>query len=165
MLGSTSNREKVKASKNTVLGRTGAATTMMRTSSEQQANNAAEVVSAAIDALNEGNAEAFLGSFSQDLHFRMPGTTPVSGETRGLDEFTKLVTNVANYLQVMITIRVTNFICCGDWVVTEAVGHGVTKAGKDYNNQYCHLWHVKDGKIDKFTEYNDSDLILRVLCA
>jgi uncharacterized protein len=41
----------------------------------------------------------------------------------------------------------------------------VTKAGKDYDNHYCHLWHVKDGKIDKFTEYNDTDLIVRVLCA
>ena len=68
-------------------------------------------------------------------------------------------------LSVLITIRVTNFISCGDWVVTEADGHGVTKAGNDYDNHYCHLWHVKDGKIDKFTEYNDTDLIMRVLCA
>lgn len=138
---------------------------MTKNNAEQHSQTAADVVSAAIDALNEGNAETFLGSFSDDLHFRMPGTTPVSGETKGLDAFIQVVTNVANYLSVLITIRVTNFICCGDWVVTESTGHGVTKAGKDYNNQYCHLWHVKDGKIDKFTEYNDTDLIMRVLCA
>jgi ketosteroid isomerase-like protein len=134
-------------------------------STEQKSQTAADVVSAAIDALNEGNAAAFLGSFSDELHFRMPGATPVSGETVGLVAFTEVVTNVANYLSVLITIRVTNFISCGDWVVTESIGHGVTKAGRDYNNQYCHLWHVKDGKIDKFTEYNDTDLIMRVLCA
>ncbi|HUA81223.1 MAG TPA: nuclear transport factor 2 family protein [Dyella sp.] len=134
-------------------------------SQSKQAQTATEVVSAAIDALNEGNAEAFLGSFSDDLHFRMPGTTPVSCETRGLAAFTKVVTDVAGYLEVLITIRVTNFISCGDWVVTESVGHGVTKKGQSYDNNYCHLWHVKDGKIDKFTEYNDTDLILRVLCA
>jgi ketosteroid isomerase-like protein len=132
---------------------------------DQSKQTASEVVKAAIDALNAGNAEAFLGSFSNDLHFRMPGTTPVSGETMGLADFTRVVTNVADYLEVLITIRVTNFISCGDWVVTESVGHGVTKKGEDYNNQYCHLWHVQDGKIDKFTEYNDTDLILRVLCA
>lgn len=137
----------------------------MTSSTEQKAKSAAEVVQVAIDALNAGDAEKFLGSFSPDLHFRMPGTTPVSGETHGLDAFIKVVTDVANYLNVLITIRVTNFISCGDWVVTEADGHGVTKAGKDYNNHYCHLWHVKDGKIDKFTEYNDTDLILKVLCA
>jgi ketosteroid isomerase-like protein len=122
-------------------------------------------VQASIDALNQGNAADFIGSFSDDLHFRMPGTTPVSGETRNLPDFIKVVTGVAEYLDVLITIKVTNFISCGDWVVTESDGHGVTKKGKDYNNHYCHLWHVKDGKIDKFTEYNDTDLIQRVLCA
>lgn len=135
------------------------------TSTEQKTKSAAEVVQVAIDALNAGDAETFLGSFAQDLHFRMPGTTPVSGETHSLDAFTKVVTDVASYLNVLITIKITNFISCGDWVVTESDGHGVTKAGKDYNNHYCHLWHVKDGKIDKFTEYNDTDLIHKVLCA
>lgn len=132
---------------------------------EKQAKTATEVVHAAIDALNRGDGPAFLGSFSDDLHFRMPGTTPVSGETHGIAAFTEVVTNVATYLSVLITIKVTNFISCGDWVVTEADGHGITKAGKDYNNHYCHLWHVTDGKIDKFVEYNDTDLITRVLCA
>jgi uncharacterized protein len=138
---------------------------MMKDKTEHQDQAAANVVRAAIDALNKGDAEGFIGSFSSDLHFRMPGTTPVSGETKGLDNFVKVVTGVADYLSVLITIRVTNFISCGDWVVTEADGHGVTKTGKDYDNHYCHLWHVKDGKIDKFTEYNDTDLIMRVLCA
>ena len=138
---------------------------MMKDEAEHQDQAAADVVRAAIDALNKGDAEGFIGSFSNDLHFRMPGTTPVSAETKGLDNFVKVVAGVADYLSVLITIRVTNFISCGDWVVTEADGHGVTKAGKDYDNHYCHLWHVKDGKIDKFTEYNDTDLIVRVLCA
>ena len=132
---------------------------------EQKTRNADEIVRAAIDALNQGNAEGFIGSFSDDLHFRMPGTTPVSSETKNLPDFIKVVTGVAEYLDVLITIKVTNFISCGDWVVTESDGHGVTKKGKSYDNHYCHLWHVKDGKIDKFTEYNDTDLILRVLCA
>ena len=84
---------------------------------EQKFKSATEVVQAAIDALNEGDAEGFIGSFSDDLHFRMPGTTPVSTETKGLPEFIKVVTGVADYLDVLITIRVTNFISCGDWVL------------------------------------------------
>ncbi|MBI3951706.1 MAG: nuclear transport factor 2 family protein [Acidobacteria bacterium] len=124
-----------------------------------------EVVQKAIDALNRGDAEGFINSFSNDLDFWMPGTTPVSGRTKGLPEFTALVEKVAGYLDVMITIKVTNFIACGEWVVSEAVGHGVTKNGQDYDNTYCHLWQVRDGKIVKFVEYNDTDLIMRVLCA
>ena len=124
-----------------------------------------EVVQRCIDALNSGNAEGFLGCFSPDLEFDMPGTTPVSGKTKGLAAFTEVVTNVAKYLDVLITIKVFNFIAAGEWVVTEANGHGVTKKGKDYNNRYCHLWQVRNGKIVKFVEYNDTDLVNRVLCA
>lgn len=124
-----------------------------------------EVVQRCIDALNSGNAEGFLGCFAPDLEFDMPGTTPVSGKAKGLPAFTEVVTNVAQYLDVLITIKVFNFIVAGEWVVTEAHGHGVTKKGKDYNNRYCHLWQVRNGKIVKFIEYNDTDLVNRVLCS
>ncbi len=127
--------------------------------------NSRRTVRAAIDALNRGDAAAFLGSFSDNLDFNMPGTTPVSARTKGIREFTDLVTKVAGYLNGMIRLKVTFFLACGEWVVTEAVGHGVTKNGQDYDNSYCHLWQVRDGKIVKFVEYNDTDLILRVLCA
>jgi hypothetical protein len=137
----------------------------MASSTDGTTESSRKVVEKAIDALNKGDAVAFLGSFSEDLDFRMPGSTPVSGHTHSLKEFTSLVERVAGYLDVLITIKVTNVIACGEWVVTEAVGHGVTKKGKDYNNQYCHLWQVRGGKIVKFVEYNDTDLILRVLCA
>jgi len=87
---------------------------------ETKSKSTTEVVQAAIDALNRGDAAAFIGAFSDDLHFKMPGTTPVSGETHGIEAFTQIVTNVANHLSVLITIKVTNFISCSEWVVTEA---------------------------------------------
>jgi len=132
---------------------------------EAQPQTSREVVQQCIDALNRGDAAAFIGAFSDDLSFRMPGSTPVSGETKTLQEFITLVEKVAGYLDVLITIKVTNFIACGEWVVTESKGHGVTKKGQDYNNNYCHLWQVRNGKIVKFVEYNDTDLIMKVLCA
>lgn len=123
------------------------------------------VVQRAIDALNRGDTETFIRAFADDFDFWMPGTTPVSGKTKGIEEFAALVGKVAGYLDVMITLTVTNVIACGEWVVTESVGHGVTKKGRDYDNTYCHIWQVRDGKIVRFVEYNDTDLIMRVLCA
>ena len=124
-----------------------------------------QVVEKAIDALNKGEGETFIACFSDDLEFWMPGSTPVSGSTNGIEEFGNLVAKVGEYLDVPITIKVTNFIACGEWVVSEAKGHGVTKKGKDYDNTYCHLWRVQNGKINRFVEYNDTDLIMKVLCA
>jgi len=132
---------------------------------ERQTEESRRVVQACVDALNRGDSAGFVGSFSDDLLFEMPGYTPVSGTTRGLKDFIELVTRVAGYTSVMITIRVTFFLAAGEWVVTRADGHGVTKHGKDYDNHYCHLWRVRDGKICEFVEYNDTQLIMDVLCA
>ena len=54
---------------------------------EAQTQTSREVVQQCIDALNRGDAAAFIGAFSDDLSFRMPGSTPVSGETKTLQEF------------------------------------------------------------------------------
>ena len=126
-------------------------------------NKTREVIQKAVDALNRGDNEGFISYFSDDFEFWMPGTTPVSGETKGVAGFAELVGKVAEYLDEMIKINVTNLIVSGEWAASEATGHAVTKKGKDYNNTYCHIWKVQDGKITRFVEYNDTDLIMRVL--
>ena len=56
-----------------------------------------------------------------------------------------------------------NFIADGDYVVVEARGDNVTKAGLRYDNQYCIVWRIEDGKIKQIKEYCDSALVERVL--
>jgi ketosteroid isomerase-like protein len=129
-----------------------------------ETEDSSRVVQAALDALNNGDAEGFLGSFADDLDFEMPGSTPVSGHTRNLEEFIALVSNVGSLVSEPITLRVTFFLAAGEWVVTRADGHGVTNDGKDYDNRYCLLWRVRDGRIIEFVEFNDTQLIMDVLC-
>jgi ketosteroid isomerase-like protein len=56
-----------------------------------------------------------------------------------------------------------NFIAEGDYVVVEARGDNVTKAGRRYDNQYCMVWRIEHGKIRQIKEYCDSTLVERVL--
>jgi ketosteroid isomerase-like protein len=56
-----------------------------------------------------------------------------------------------------------NFIAEGDYVVVEARGDNVTKAGLRYDNQYCMVWRIEHGKIKQIKEYCDSTLVERVL--
>jgi ketosteroid isomerase-like protein len=56
-----------------------------------------------------------------------------------------------------------NFIAEGDYVVVEARGDNVTKAGLRYDNQYCIVWRIEDGRIKEIKEYCDSALVERVL--
>ena len=124
-----------------------------------------EVVMAAIDAAGSGLGEDFFACFADDLDFWFPGTTPISGRRRGLPAFIDYVTQVASYLDEMVTLELGNVSVAGEWVFTEASGHGVTKKGLDYDNSYCLVWQVRDGKIIRFVEYCDTELVSRILCA
>jgi hypothetical protein len=56
-----------------------------------------------------------------------------------------------------------NFIAEGDTVVVEAKGDNVTKAGVRYDNDYCMVWRIDNGRITMIKEYCDSTLVERVL--
>ena len=56
-----------------------------------------------------------------------------------------------------------NFIAEGDYVVVESKGDNITKAGVRYDNDYCVIWRVENGRITMIKEYCDSALVERVL--
>jgi ketosteroid isomerase-like protein len=51
----------------------------------------------------------------------------------------------------------------GDHVIVEANGTAVTKAGKDYNNRYCFIIRMEDGKMVEVREYLDTALAQEVI--
>jgi uncharacterized protein len=55
------------------------------------------------------------------------------------------------------------FIADGDYVIVEARGDNVTKAGKPYDNEYCFVFRLSDGKIKEVKEYSDTALVDAVL--
>ena len=48
-------------------------------------------------------------------------------------------------------------------MVVEARGDMMTKAGERYDNHYCLIYRIEDGKIREIREYQDSTLCERVL--
>jgi ketosteroid isomerase-like protein len=56
-----------------------------------------------------------------------------------------------------------NFIADGNYVAVEARGDNLTKSGLRYDNQYCMVFRIENGKIKEIKEYCDSALVERVL--
>jgi ketosteroid isomerase-like protein len=50
-----------------------------------------------------------------------------------------------------------------EWVVVEARGDMETNAGERYDNHYCLIYRIENGKIREIREYQDSTLCERVL--
>jgi len=62
-----------------------------------------------------------------------------------------------------LRLSVNTVLAEGDRVVVEAEGHGVTAEGKPYENQYCFVVTLRDGRIVQFNEYLCSALAEEVL--
>lgn len=57
------------------------------------------------------------------------------------------------------TPTVINLIAEGDTVVIQWIGNGTTKTGQPYNNSYCYVVQIKNGRIVRGTAYLDTELV------
>ena len=58
-----------------------------------------------------------------------------------------------------IRAEVQNTIAEGNTVVAQVQGTAQTKTGRSYNNTYCFVIDIHDGKIKHWTEYLDTELV------
>jgi ketosteroid isomerase-like protein len=110
--------------------------------------------------LSKGNAEAFLGNMADDVRFTIIGTTKYSGTFNGKQELiSKLLGPLSAQLEGGLTITPDNFIADGDYVAMQARGQSKTKTGKSYNNTYCQVFRITNGKVKEVVEYLDTELV------
>jgi len=105
--------------------------------------------------------DAILATMSDDIRWTLIGTTKFSGTLNGKQEIVeKLFKPIFAQLETPGSNVIDNIIAEGDYVVVQQRGTGRrTKSGKDYNNTYCIVYRVTDGKIKEITEYCDTELV------
>lgn len=114
--------------------------------------------------LAENNARPFVASMADDFRWTVTGTTKwsktYSGKQAVLGEMFAVLTSRMEGPMRTIPDRI---IAEGDYVVVEAHGDNITKSGKAYNNRYCFVFRVADGKLKEVTEYLDTELVTAAL--
>ena len=127
------------------------------------------------EAWNAHNMQLFDEIFHPDAewhvgappHFRSePLVFPASlkGDHTGRDE--KTIMNKAEMMEVFdvilsvfnkFSLEITSIVAEGDTVIAEAQGRAVApKDGTTYNNMYCYVMKIKEGKIALFKEYQNT---------
>lgn len=110
--------------------------------------------------LSKGNAEAFLGSIADDVRYTIIGTTKYSGTFNGKQELiNKLLDPLIAQLEGGIAVTPDNLIADGDYVAMQAHGKAQSKNGCSYDNTYCHVFRIANGKVQEVTEYLDTELV------
>ncbi|GAO30814.1 nuclear transport factor 2 family protein [Geofilum rubicundum] len=122
-----------------------------------------QIVNNAFDQAAKGNLEGFINALSKDFKWTTIGSTAVSGtyDIKGLLEV--YFPKIAVSFESMPIIVPDHIIADENYVIRLGHGEGgVAKNGLEYNNIYCLVIWVEDGKIKGITEYYDTDLVQKV---
>ncbi|HEV3115207.1 MAG TPA: nuclear transport factor 2 family protein [Candidatus Binataceae bacterium] len=105
--------------------------------------------------------DAMLGVMADDIRWTLIGNTKFSGTFNGKKELLdRLIYPLFGLMESMGTGTTDNVVAEGDYVVIQTRGSGRrTKSGNDYNNTYCIVYRLADGKVKEVTEYCDTELI------
>jgi uncharacterized protein len=114
--------------------------------------------------LSVGDGSRFLDSMADDICWTIIGSTAWSGTYRGKQAVqSKLLRPLVAQFADQYTSALDRIVAEGDYVVIECRGRVTTKTGKPYNNTYCWVCRVADGKLKELTEYMDTELVAAAL--
>jgi uncharacterized protein len=118
------------------------------------------IIQEAFRAWANGDGMAFFNLLADTAIWTVMGSCPISGTYIGRQG---LVENALIPQREKLvgppTPTLLNLIAEGDVVVIQWVGKGTTKAGQPYNNSYCYVVHMENGKVIRGTAYLDTELV------
>lgn len=123
------------------------------------------IIENAFKGLARADPTDFIAAMSDDLAWEIMGQSDWSRRFEGRDVVERdLIGPLFNlfatpYRNVAKRIIVDEF----DNVVVLAKGEVRTKAGHDYNNDYCFVMRMRDGRVVEILEYADTELMKTVL--
>jgi len=110
--------------------------------------------------LAEGNSQIFVASMADDFRWTVTGSTKWSKTYAGKQAIlSELFGVLRSRIEGPIRTIANRVLADGDYVVVEAHGESTTKSGKPYNNRYCFVFRLADGKLKEVTEYLDTELV------
>lgn len=115
-------------------------------------------------ALADGDFETIFDMHHEDVVYNMVGNTPVSGRIYGKDAccngmITQKLLEKLVPEQMRFARRWTIVAAEGDRVVGLMQGGGPTRDGHDYQQTYCEIFTIRDGKIAELHAFFDTVLV------
>lgn len=108
----------------------------------------------------KGDMDTCFSLLADDIVWTNIGTTKFSGRFEGKQALVaQLLDPLFSQLKAGIASEIENLIAEGDVVVAQTAGRAETLDGKPYNNTYCQVMRIRDGKIAEVKEYLDTALI------
>ena len=106
-----------------------------------------------------GNSKPFVEALAPDVRWTVSGTSEWAGTYSGKDAVLKeFLGPIFQQFATRYTNTARRMTAEGDFVVVECRGEVTTLGGRPYNNEYCWVCRIENGKISELTEYMDTGL-------
>ena len=123
----------------------------------------ARLVSDIFEEVAKGNGAPFWEACHDDIVWRTIGSGPWSGEFVGKETIIDEIFRPLSRALVQRATILTRLVDGGDVIVVQARGRNLTRDGQHYDNDYAFVIHFRNGKIARYEEYCDTELVARVL--
>ena len=125
-----------------------------------------QLVRTAFEALGNSDARPLYDLMRDDFAWIIEGQSRFSRRYEGKETVKRdLLTPLFEAFATPYRFTIDEIIAEGDRVVVLGRGAVQTKTGKDYNNSYCFVLRLEDGKLVELREYLDTALVERVFGA
>jgi uncharacterized protein len=125
-----------------------------------------QVIQRYLDALVQGDIATIRDSFAEDATWTIHGELPIAGPWEGrdriVDDFFRAVGG-SLFEPGSQSFEFPTLIAEGDTVALEWRVNARTPRGTAYDNAYCGIFVVRDGRIHAVREYLDSGYAARTL--
>ena len=116
------------------------------------------------DGLTRGDSRPFVASLSDDFRWVLTGRTRWSRTYEGKEAvMQELMRPLFANFATQYTNTALRIIAEGEWAAVECRGNVQTRRGERYDNQYCWVCRVQDGRLKEVVEYLDTQLVDAVL--
>jgi hypothetical protein len=123
-----------------------------------------EIITAIFAETAKGNGRPYVEALADDVTFRTIGSGAWSGTFKGKETILKeIFGRLREKLEGRNTCVPSRIHADGDFVIVQANGRNRTKDGKDYNNDYCFVIRMENGKMAAIEEYCDTELVTAVI--
>ena len=108
-------------------------------------------------AFGQGDIKAAFANMDDNVSWLIPGNLPgVSGIKKGKDEILKFMSGGGGLFPEGIKTEIRRTYCDGDTVVVELTNRGKVSNGNFYENEYCFVFELENGKVRRIREYVDT---------
>jgi hypothetical protein len=104
----------------------------------------------------------FMDCLSEDATWTFFGAHRFAGTFNGKQDIQDRLLAPIGEVVESFKFHIDDLVAEGDQVVVEGRGEAPTKDGRAYNNTYCIVVTVREGKISRIREHLDSELVTAI---